>query len=372
MHHPSPYTTSTTTRAFTLIEMIGVLAIITVLASIAALNVVQRMKRAAQEADALSVETMIGALRTNILRTKQIPVPAQWPQVIATELAVPVSRVQQTPLGQGRLFLADPSLEIGSPSLPSGNRVLPYTQGLLGTVAPANPRLAFVSSLASDLPVVPQQAAAFNQVWSTPASSLPAGWSNWVGNPDDLHISRLDLRELFHRVVLSNVDPDDNAPYSLEGVVDGSGNPVIMTIGPNQQREAWYLATSVVGLHYSNQSLQSREVLREDMSYIFENGRWNRYLNYGWRPPLAGFGLLAEQFRNAPIPNPVKFGANPQAVVEEVFTYLYSYGIWAIGDPPALAPFESGGSTSQQQVPLYQVLLDAQKRLEIISNNLIN
>lgn len=366
-HLPSP----TRSRAFTLLEMIAVLTVIVLLASAVALNVLENLRWTARSADRIELQTMTEALKDHILRTHRIPPASEWPDAIAQELSVPVGRVLKSAGAQSRLFLEDPDLEIGSPAIAANLRKLPYTQGGAGSVPPSQPRLTFLSSLGNPIPSVPATASAFLGIWNTAPGQLPSGWSAGNGDAEDLAIERLDLRSLFVRVVLSNVDPGNAAPYSLQGTDSAPGSAII-SIPTGNRVETWLFLGTVVNLHYANQSLQAREVLREDISYIFENGRWNRYLNYGWRPPLSGFGLLAEQFRTAPLPADPKFGATPQAVVEEVFTYLYTYGVWATGTPPSAAPFETGGSTSSQQIPAYQVLLDAQKRLEIIAGNLIN
>lgn len=386
---------------FTLLEFIAVLAILVFLATVVGLNVLERMKRAARQAEAISMETMVGALRTNILRTKQIPTAANWPQAIANELGVPVSRVQKTRPGFNRLFREDPNLQIGAAT--NLIRRLPFTQTANGSIEPVNPRLVMASTLGGALPSVPTTTTAFNELWATARNAVPATWTSWRGPADDLRIERLDLRGLFCRVVLNNLDPLSVAPYSIGigasaaspppmseftmmGLVapmvgepppvggggGGSGGSGLVKIPSGGRFEAWFLATTALNLHYADESLQAREFLRDDVSYVFENGRWSRYLNYGKRPPLSGFGLLVEQFRTSALPTAPKFGANQQAVVEELFTYLYTYGMWAAGNPPLTAPFEVGGSTSAQQVPAYQALLDCQKRLEIITANLIN
>ena len=86
---------------------------------------------------------------------------------------------------------------------------------------------------------------------------------------------------------------------------------------------------------------------------------------------MSGFGALVEQFRNCATPADARYGASPQAVVEEFFTYLYSYGVWAGGSGAAVPPFATGGSGTGQQAPTYQVLKDCQTRLGQFSGNLI-
>lgn len=351
-------------EAFTLLEFIAVLAIITLIVTAVSVSLIQRLKRTARDAEILSMESVAGALQTNIIRSRAVAVPSGWPNAVAEELAVPVTRILQTPSGVSRVFMVDPSLRLGAASHPT--RTLPYVQTVEGSVEPVSPRVLVISSIGETLPTISTQQASFNAIWNTPDKTVPGTWISWSGLAEDLNIQRLDLRTAFRRVVLNNVDPDDAAPYSIDSLTN------LTTITPGGRVDAWFLTTTAINLHYANQSLQAREYLREDVSYVFENGKWSRYLNYGIRPPLSGFGLLAEQFRMCAPPPGNKFGANPQAVVEELFTYLYTYGMWATGNPPQTQPFDPGGSNSSQQVPSYQVLLDCQKRLTQISYNLVN
>jgi prepilin-type N-terminal cleavage/methylation domain-containing protein len=349
---------------FTMVELIGVIAIAAILASMVSLNVVSHMKNAARQTEASNIETLRDALRDYILRTRQIPAATNWPAAIADEMGVPLSHVLQTRLGYARVFRDDPILEIGAAT--SVVRKLPYFQGMTGSVEPVSPRALLISTLGAPLPSLSQQSNVFNELWATTARSVPASWSAWKASGEDLWIERMDLGGLFHRVVLNNVDPDRAAPYGVNGAIG------VRTIASGQRFEAWYLETTAMKLYLADGSLQAEEFVREDVSYIFENGRWNRYTNYGPRPPLAGFGLLAEEFRLSPVPPGNKFGASPQAVIDEVFTYLFTYGIWATGQPPDIPPFDPGGSNSERQVPSYRVTLDAQARLDSISYNLIN
>ncbi|MCC7375588.1 MAG: type II secretion system protein [Verrucomicrobiales bacterium] len=405
---------------FTLIEMIAVLSIITILVAVATLNVIGQMKQAARKSEAQSMESMRDALRSYILRNKHIPAPADWPKAIAAELGVPLERVTKTRIGYPRFFCEDPLLDVGAAT--NGTRKLPFIQGATGSVEPLNPRLTLVSTLGTNLPALAtNQSAVFDDIWATQASSVPSGWTTWGASGEDLWIQRLDLRSLFRRVVFNNLDPDHQAPYSIQHgstslvqcdpaddpslpkpVVEeyaAAGLPpnfLMMALVPppitpppsgptglvppsstirvasGQRLEMWLLETTAIRLLFSDETVQAQEFLREDVSYVFENGRWSRYTNYGPRPPLSGFGLLAEQFRTAAVPAGSRFGATPQAVMEEAFTYLFTYGVWATGNPPTISPFDPGGSNADQQVPSYQTLLDAQKRLEAISANLVN
>jgi hypothetical protein len=104
--------------------------------------------------------------------------------------------------------------------------------------------------------------------------------------------------------------------------------------------------------------MQARDILRSDISYVFENGRWSRYLNYGRRPPLATFAALIEQFRNSPAPASAQGGATPQDVVQEFLVYLSTYAMWSSGG----SAFATGDSTTISAA--LQALRDSQARLD--------
>jgi type II secretory pathway pseudopilin PulG len=340
-------------RGFTLIEFLAIVGIIAFLASVVLVNVIQRMKRSAQDAETLSMEAIAGALRTNIIRTKRIPTVANWPQAVAEELSLPLSRVTQTRVGNARVFLADDAWPAAL--------TLPYTNAVTGTALPANARLLVASSVGSAI-----GNPSFASGWTAPDQTVPAGWT-FAGDVNDLKIQRVDLRTIFHRIVMSNLDPFRLAPYTID--VPENTNAIAFGGVVN----GFFLRESAVSLHYASGALQAREYLRDDTSYVFEDGRWNRHILYGAKPLLGPFGELAEQFRTNSINPNTKNLATPQAVIEEVFSYLYIYGQW--GTTPPQFGYDPGGLfpgiNSWQQLPLTLQVRDAQARLEIISANLI-
>ncbi|MGE3312955.1 MAG: type II secretion system protein, partial [Limisphaerales bacterium] len=350
---------------FTLIEFVGVLAVLSLVAGLLATNLVGRLKRATRDSDAASVSAMTDALRTRILRTGSIPAAADLPQAIANELSLPLSRVQSSLAGFNRVFLVDPSLQIGSPT--GSVFTLPFQQTVRGSIQPVTPRFMILSSLSDPIPVAgPVSSATFTSLWNNAAGSIPASWNSWKGESDDLRLGRLDFRSLFHRVVLNNLDPANAAIYSIASPTNSFAIPI------GQRVETWFLATSPLNLHFADGAIQIREFVRADTSLVFENGRWSRDVTHGAQPALGAFGQLVKNFVESPIPEDAKFGASPQAVIEEFFTYMFTYGIWATPLPPDYTSFDKGGSNSDQQVPEYRVLKDCQARLDSFTSNLID
>src|SRR6187402_2057425 len=79
-------------EGFTLIEMIGVLAIMAILAAVTVPPVIERIHLAKAAKEMRDLPVLAAALNRHILRTKTIP-SQDWAQVIADELAVPINQV---------------------------------------------------------------------------------------------------------------------------------------------------------------------------------------------------------------------------------------------------------------------------------------
>src|SRR5438034_7770680 len=81
--------------AFTIIELVGVLTVVAVLAAALIPNVIRRIDRATLQRESSDLSTMANGLVRTIVRDKQIP--AQFPPAIAKYLDLNVGQVQVTP-----------------------------------------------------------------------------------------------------------------------------------------------------------------------------------------------------------------------------------------------------------------------------------
>jgi Tfp pilus assembly protein PilE len=352
----------TRTAGFTLVELIGVLCVVAILITLGATASIGRFRRTARSVESSSMEHMVDAVRDYVVRTRTIPSASDLPSAIANELASPLNRVLNTAPGYARAFLVDPALEIGPSSLAASARKLPFTQTSAGTVEPRNARILIVSSILQPLPDLSSlDAAAFDSLWNTTEKTVPANWTAWGGNAEDLRLQRIDLASLFHRVALGNIDSSNLGIISIDAFTNQ------LTLAQNAKSEAWYLSSTPLNLHLADGTLMGRELLKEDTSYIFENGQWVRYILYGIRPPLSNFGNILELFRNSPVPPNAANGATPQTVVEEIYTYLRAYSDWAT-DPTGA--FQTGGPDPANYWPSYRRLVDSQARLESFLGNL--
>src|SRR5262245_40024288 len=113
--HPGAHTIRS---AFTLIEVIGNLTVIAILAAVLVTALIRQMDRRAGEQETASLRSMTDALRQSILRNRYIPTLTNLASTIATELGVNVSDITANARRNSRFFLFDPNLSIGGAGLP--------------------------------------------------------------------------------------------------------------------------------------------------------------------------------------------------------------------------------------------------------------
>jgi len=115
-------------RAFTLIEMIGILAILSILVTIIVSTTTNRLDFAAANLESTNLVNFATALQSSALRYRYIPGPVggagtNWVRMIATELGTSPFLVNTNARNSRRVLLIDP-----------GNTLsLPYAQPGTGT-----------------------------------------------------------------------------------------------------------------------------------------------------------------------------------------------------------------------------------------------
>jgi type II secretory pathway pseudopilin PulG len=161
---------------FTLIECIGVVTVVALVAAMLVPNVIRRLDQNARTRDAADLSAMVVALKDYVAKTKTVP--SNLAGAISTNLALPLTLVSKTPRKTDRSFLIDPSFSI------SGG--LPYKQTTAGTAKPSSARMMILSSLESNAPT-----GNFDTWWNT-------------ADTDALRIKRINLEPMFHQLLLVN------------------------------------------------------------------------------------------------------------------------------------------------------------------------
>ena len=340
-------------RAFSAVELTGVLAIMAILAAAIIPNVLRRIDRATWERETGDINAMANGLVRTILNDKQVPATTNIPVAVAKYLDLSVSQVTNTPRGFSRMFLVDPNLKINGTGLP-------YTQGNGGSAtAPTNARVLILSTIAQ--PSVSSISDSFANIWNTPSGGKP---STWTGKQDDLCIQRVELGGLFHKLYLLNVDTNYNGYYALQ-----TNTPSYVAPG-GASITIYVLDGTALGLYAGGVStnLQIRALLMQDESYVYQDNRWTRDLSEGQlNETLGEYGTWVQKFLNQTPPPYPDNHATPQAVIDQFYTYLWAYWVWGS------ANFEGiNDGTTTTQDPLFRVVGDAQVELNNFSNNLIH
>lgn len=337
---------------FTTIEILGVLAIMSILVAAMIPAIMASFKRTERQNEEANLDAIATGINDYVLRERSIPDDSSWVGIVADELDVDSSSILINDGGWDRIFMPDPSLRIGI----TNTSVLPYNQSIQGTILPISPRALLLSSLTRNLPSLATND--FDAIWDSDPGDIPAIWSSdWEKSAQDIKIVRLDFRDVFHRLVLNNIDTQIDAQFSIDALS-------AVTLPATNFVERWYLKNSNIGLRFSDGTLQIQEFLVSDRSYVFQNGSWSRKFSQG-KDSSGSFGQLVDDFLSAPLSPDRVFGAEQQAVVNEMYWYMWSYALWANDG------FPKGGSNSDQQVPAYRAVTDSQDRLEDFADNLI-
>jgi type II secretory pathway pseudopilin PulG len=352
--------------------MIGVLAVLAIVASLLVPAFVRKIDQAVRVRDAAELNGMATALQSVIQRTGQIPDASGLVAALANEMAVSPTQVATNSRNVPRAFLVDPALWIGSATgkLPYNEVLYPYGTGTNagGIEAPGvNLRIMIISSISQFLPGTID----FNDAWSTPDGAIPSTWSSTWGRADDLKIQRLDFTRYFKRVILNPIDTNNFGSFAIES------NQYISSTNEVTQAllNSWYLQGTALRLFdtnyvYGNRQMEMKSVIQNDTSFVFENSQWRGQLS-GWAPngptpdsSLPSLSTAAELFTMfatnlsvAPLnPNADgQYGYSTLAILGDFYTFMDYYNNWAAGGfkngPPEKA-------VQQVQTAIQNITLD--------------
>jgi hypothetical protein len=267
--------------------MIGVLAILTMIAAVLTPGITQRLSRLRAVEDAAEVQAIGNALRESIKSRLEVPGLQTWPLRASAMLGISANEVRYSVPGESstaRVYLIHPSIQPATPTLSSALTDPVWSQGVDGADTVSDARVMILSVYRPGLPLplssgAAASASAFESLWSwyyDPATRAPpAGWpSAWNRNGHCLHIERIQLLSLFRKVTFSNVMSGTRNPFLKVG------NAVVTTMGSSATHDALYLEGTVFRLYQANPgsgspgSLQIVHSLRDSVNFVYENDRW--------------------------------------------------------------------------------------------------
>lgn len=211
---------STTQRGFSLIEMIGVLAIIAILLSAATPNVIKLIKNERYDAEELTVEQIGESLRSFVLAKQIIPGNTGWADSLASYADLSVNDIANT-LNGTRRYIVHPSFTLDN--FPTNayhqDSLFIANDDISLSVQPTQAQIMIVSNLYANLPTTALTEAQFIATWNQ-SGAIPAGFTI----NDSVSIERVSLNALFHSAVfntasapatwaLNTTDPLDEAPW---------------------------------------------------------------------------------------------------------------------------------------------------------------
>jgi len=188
-------------QGFSLLEMVGVLSVLAILAAVTLPPVIQQIQRAKADAEERALAAIADALLAYVRDRHAVPGPRNWAQAVATHASLPAQRVLRNLQGFLRGYYIDPRFSAAASA--AGYR---QTKGL--RAAPKFPRILLVSDLRADAPAELDQRS-FDAVWNATPSS-PFGSGSWV------KVQRVHLGVLFRHLVLQNRHPKRAVRYRLD------------------------------------------------------------------------------------------------------------------------------------------------------------
>ncbi len=204
-------------QGFTIMELIGAMAIIAILAAVLAPSVTDGIDRAYAAQETANVRALMDALEQHVLQNKQIPreTVSEWTAAIAAYADLARDDVELNPRGFRRRLYVDPQF------FTSAEAVFPgYVQSAGLASRPFSARLMLVSDLTRNAPNPPRTAAEFAAIWDQTNTAT-------VLEGTKVKIERLNLSGHFHRLLLINSHNQQPA-YALE---NGSSVPVPASFG---------------------------------------------------------------------------------------------------------------------------------------------
>ena len=244
---------------FTLMELIGVIAILAILAGTLAPNIFRAIDDAIAAAEMDNLERLADDLEHYIITNKAIPSASvnNWSTELASVSEYPTNDIRFNQNGHQRAIFFDPRFLSTSDTNFGG-----FTQTNGISSGPNSARVMIISDTKNNLPSLSASTAVFNAIWDQDGSAV-------ITESSSVKIHRLNISDLFQRVILTNPNGTQTS-YSLES---GGQTPVPAASGANEGiTEFWVIRGTELRLFtppYPSGSLATIELIDSPFSYRF-------------------------------------------------------------------------------------------------------
>ena len=252
---------------FTLLEMIGVMAVMAILAGALAPSIFQMMEDAYETAEEQNLEMIADRLRQVIRVEKRIPSlsTSDWTGAVADYASVAPQSILLNEKSFNRRLYADPMFFTTSNQNFAG-----YTQSTGLATRPNSPRLMLVSDLSGAVSANLNTHTRFSDVWDQTADAL-------IVESNQIKIQRINLAAEFVEVVLANANAGQ-AGYVLDGSSEASVAAAVGAVDGN--RTVFAIVGSGLGLNaapYPGGTTQRQVLLSESGTYRYQldGGVWS-------------------------------------------------------------------------------------------------
>src|SRR5436190_13432264 len=236
-------------------------------------NLVLKINARKRDRETERLDRVRGGLVTAMQRSQVIPAAAGWSTAAAGALGMDQTEVEQvfpdfaSDTNIRRVLLIDPGI---------GASTLPFTQTVAGVSGPAtnllgaSSRLLLVSNtkrsltlpVTNGIPTLAAFDAIWNWVYNPSTEAPPSGWpASWNGNGEFLHVERINLASLFHRLTMTRLG------YSLN---DSAISNVVGQVNVHTLRGAMLKVHSSDGVHRLSRVITKDALF--DLSAYASNG----------------------------------------------------------------------------------------------------
>lgn len=203
---------------FSLIEIIGVMAIIAILLTAAVPNVMNLIKNERYDAEEVTVDEVGAALQAYIENRHIIPDSAGWADSLAPYIDLSSSQLRSTVNGSRRLIIHPNFYTARLPRRSFNQDSISAASGIPITSIPTQAQVLIVSNLYEKVPFTSFNTARFEAVWNQ-SGSIPNGFKV----NDSVSIRRVSLNSSFYPVTFNTSSAP--ATYAVNSTKNTDAKP---------------------------------------------------------------------------------------------------------------------------------------------------